>query len=312
MISVTFTTAIATTVYYYFGYLYTYLNNDMVSLYGIDNEEFDVVFIPDTLNERKLVDIRNNAFKDNTDIRLIDFGGASNLERIGSFAFSGCTNATGGVIIPSNVVVIETGAFQGCTALDTVTYNANCNVPNQCFMGCSALSSVTLCDSVVEIGDYAFADCPNLAYIEIPSTVESIADTAFQNDEVTLGVYYNSDAHLFALDNDIEYVILDPENIPPEPPTGAPTDAPTEAPTDAPTEPGYILGDADGDGEITTIDVTYIQRYDVLMDLPTPIIEKSADVDGDGEITIIDATYIQRYIAQFDIEYPVGQWIPLS
>ena len=72
MISVTFTTAIATTVYYYFGYLYTYLNNDMVSLYGIDNEEFDVVFIPDTLNERKLVDIRNNAFKDNTDIRLID------------------------------------------------------------------------------------------------------------------------------------------------------------------------------------------------------------------------------------------------
>ena len=75
------TTAFAATIYYYFGFSYTYLNNDMVSLYGVDAGT-DYLFIPDTLNNRKLVDVRNNAFLNNTEITNLDLAGATNLERI--------------------------------------------------------------------------------------------------------------------------------------------------------------------------------------------------------------------------------------
>ena len=317
-LSVTLTSAVALSIYYYFGYYYTYINNDLVSLYGIDNDEFDVAFIPDTLNNRKLVDIRNNALKDNTAIRMIDFGGASNLERIGSFAFSGCTNVTGSITIPSNVIDIGTGAFQGSSSIDTVVFNATSGaVPNQCFMNCTALSNVTLNNSVTEIGDYAFANCPNLLYLEIPASVTTISSTAFQNNTITLAVYYNTDAHLFAENNGFNYVILDPENIPTEPPTEAPTDAPTETPTDAPTEAptelnGYYLGDVDGNGAVDTVDAAWVQRYLALFNLADWVTIDHADIDGDNNVSILDVTLIKRYDAQFEIDYPVGEWVTIQ
>ena len=210
MLVVCISTAIAATIYYYFGYYYTYITSERVSLYGINKDELDVAFVPDKLNNLKLVDIRNSAFLNNTDIRKIDFAGATNLERIGSFAFSGCSNVTGEITIPANVTEIETAAFQSCTSVESVVYNSTCGyVPNQCFNICTALSSVTLNDSVSWIGDYAFANCPNLAYLEIPATVERISVTAFSNDTITLGVYYNSPAYLYAMENGIDYEILE-------------------------------------------------------------------------------------------------------
>ena len=70
----------------------------------------------------------------------------------------------------------------------------------------------------------------------------------------------------------------------------------------------YLLGDTDGDGIVTIIDATYIQRW--LADLDkdeTGLIKKCGDVDGDGEVTIVDATYIQRYLAGFKVDYPIEQ-----
>ena len=59
-----------------------------------------------------------------------------------------------------------------------------------------------------------------------------------------------------------------------------------------------IIGDADGDGHVTIMDATEIQRR--LAEIPTPSFdEKAADVDGDG-VNILDATKIQRYLAGFD------------
>ena len=68
----------------------------------------------------------------------------------------------------------------------------------------------------------------------------------------------------------------------------------------------YILGDADGDGEVTILDATRIQRY--LADLTDDINEKAADVNGDG-IDILDATYIQRWLAAFIVPYAIGETI---
>ena len=73
-------------------------------------------------------------------------------------------------------------------------------------------------------------------------------------------------------------------------------------------DPGTVilLGDADGDGKITVIDVTTIQQYLARLN-PENYVEKAADVDGDGNITIIDATIIQQYLAKITIEYKVGE-----
>ncbi len=58
-----------------------------------------------------------------------------------------------------------------------------------------------------------------------------------------------------------------------------------------------ILGDADGDGYVTILDATAIQR--VIADLPVSSYhEKLADVDGDGTVTIVDVTAIQRFVAE--------------
>ena len=57
-----------------------------------------------------------------------------------------------------------------------------------------------------------------------------------------------------------------------------------------------LVGDADGDGVLTIVDATAIQR--VLASLPVSSFDdKAADVDADGTVTIIDATCIQRMLA---------------
>lgn len=86
-------------------------------------------------------------------------------------------------------------------------------------------------------------------------------------------------------------------------PTQAPP-APTQAPP-APTEASSIVyGDADGDGEVTILDVTYIQRSMAGVPMSKTINTLNADVDGDGDISIIDATLIQRFMVGLIDKFP--------
>ena len=68
----------------------------------------------------------------------------------------------------------------------------------------------------------------------------------------------------------------------------------------------FILGDVDGDGEVTILDATFIQRY-----LASLYVESfnndAADTDGDGEITILDATFIQRWLAGLPSNDAIGK-----
>lgn len=69
----------------------------------------------------------------------------------------------------------------------------------------------------------------------------------------------------------------------------------------------YIRGDADGDGHVSVLDATAIQRklvdYDVRSFDP-----RAADVTGDG-VNILDATLIQQYIAGFDNIYHIDEMV---
>ncbi len=69
-----------------------------------------------------------------------------------------------------------------------------------------------------------------------------------------------------------------------------------------------IIGDTDGDGEVTTADALLALRYVMGLDELDEEQLAQADVDGDGEVTMIDCLLIQRYvmgvIAAFPIDNP--------
>jgi len=64
-----------------------------------------------------------------------------------------------------------------------------------------------------------------------------------------------------------------------------------------------ILGDVDGDGEVTAADATLILRnYAALIEF-TETQKSSGDVDGDGEVTAADATQVLFKFAGYPVEW---------
>ena len=69
-----------------------------------------------------------------------------------------------------------------------------------------------------------------------------------------------------------------------------------------------LLGDADGDKDVSILDATAIQRN--LAGLPTEFFDaKAADADEDGEVMILDATAIQRHLAGLPTNENIGKTI---
>ena len=82
-------------------------------------------------------------------------------------------------------------------------------------------------------------------------------------------------------------------------------EAPSDMPTPTSQSSDYIIGDADGDSEITILDAAAILR--VLADVPTSAYhEKAADADGDHTVPVFDATCIQRWIVQLSAPDRIG------
>ncbi len=68
----------------------------------------------------------------------------------------------------------------------------------------------------------------------------------------------------------------------------------------------FIVGDTDGDGEVTILDVTEIQRYLASFTVQKPErVHLCGDITGDG-IDILDATLIQRYLAGYTDPNAIG------
>ena len=313
-LSVTF---FAETVYEHDGVLYTKVDNDHVSVYSYNGDKAELV-IPDSVDEGFVSQIRAYGVQNNTTITTLDLSKAMHLTTLGMMCFNGCSSLSGALYVPYMITDVRMGAFQGCSALDSVDFSARTElIPEVCFNRCTALSKVKISESVTTIGKLAFANCPNLSEVYIPSSVTDIHYTAFNNDEaLVIYCYTETYAQRFAIQYGYDYVLLDAPS-PTEPPTQPETEPETQPETEPETQPEttqpvevtYVLGDADGDGDVNILDATKIQR--VLVEL---------DPDDDGMIAlrgnvnnapdglnILHATKIQRWIAGFVTEEPIGE-----
>ena len=89
----------------------------------------------------------------------------------------GCINTS----IPNGVMVIGDGAFQGSHITSLTIPNSVTNIGGWSFMGCNGLSSITFPNSLTNIGTGAFRDCSNLTSMVIPKSVRTIGGTVFMN-----------------------------------------------------------------------------------------------------------------------------------
>ena len=83
-------------------------------------------------------------------------------------------------------------------------------------------------------------------------------------------------------------------------PTTKPVPSTQPTTTQPATEPSgnAVYGDVNGDGDITVVDATLVQKHVVQLETLSADKQILADVNGDNTISVVDATLIQKYIVQ--------------
>lgn len=114
--------------------------------------------------------IDNNMFEGCTALSEVTL--PEGIATIGQSAFIGCT-ALQGISLPGSLTTIGEGAFKN-SGLYTVTIPGKVNqIPSECFKG-SSLVYVDM-SGATAINSDAFADCPNLLVLNLPSTLQTVA-----------------------------------------------------------------------------------------------------------------------------------------
>jgi hypothetical protein len=103
------------------------------------------------------------------------------LSFIESGAFEYCTGLTS-VSFPANLISIGDWAFSYCSGLTSVSFPDGLIAINDgVFAYCTGLISVTLPAGLTSLGESTFSDCSRLAFVNLPAELTSIGDYAFNN-----------------------------------------------------------------------------------------------------------------------------------
>lgn len=157
-----------------------------------ENSYAEYIYIPSTVRN-----IGNRAFANAVNLRVIEFENIEVVKSIGSDALINCpalenffddkgfaeingiliaVRAEGDVILNKGVTAIAGGAMRGLKNITSIVINSYCE----------------------RIGEYAFADMPNLTQVTIPYSVSYIDDTAFNATQLTVKCFKESLAEIFA------------------------------------------------------------------------------------------------------------------
>lgn len=173
------------------------------------------------------------------------------------------------------------------------------------FSSRNSVQSIEIQDGITKLGKYAFSSCSSLSSVSIPETVTDVSNNAFS------GCSKLNEVTILGIDTKIESSALPlNSNLIIKGHAGSKAEAYANAKglkfidLDA---PDALLGDVDGDGTVTIIDATFIQRKLASIPIPFDFNDKIADTDDDGSVSIIDATYIQRWLAGLKSNDNIGK-----
>ncbi len=128
----------------------------------------------------------NNAeqpFHNMSGLQTLIIGG--NTTTIQNTTFQGCTALQTVTFQNGNVTSIGTSAFASCTSLTSIDIpHAITTIEQSVFNGCRNLKSVTMGDNVTSIGITAFYNT-GLTSITFPSALTSIGQSAFENSQLS-------------------------------------------------------------------------------------------------------------------------------
>ena len=115
----------------------------------------------------------------NCPITTINIG--DSVQRIPSY-FASNLDSLAFITIPENVTNIEDYAFRDCDNLTTLNFNAiNCEVTYSDYLENCPITTINIGDSVQRIPNYFASNLDSLTSIDIPNSVTSIGNSAFQN-----------------------------------------------------------------------------------------------------------------------------------
>ena len=250
------------------------------------------------------------AFYNNTKITKVICG--SDMQEIGNYAFYGCVNLTEAVLgkrisyignnaffgtkwlensndeftvingilikhsagasdvaLPDNIKQIAGGTFYEDKKLNSIVLPDNLYYIGDNAFAYSSLKEINLSESSVSyIGKGAFEGCTELVKIDLDKKINFIGENAFEGcDNLTVNVEPESYAYGYVTENGLNHSIVG------------------------------VLGDLDGDGAVTMMDVVALQKYIAKLIPLTIEATRLADIDQSTEITMQDVTFMQKRIA---------------
>ncbi len=232
------------------------------------------VIVPRIVNDKMVVSIGSHCFLNNTTVKNVET--SSPLWTVSDYAFLNCTSLES---FECNFALKEigVGAFSGTSSLKRINLEDSVVsvISPHAFMS-SGIEQVELPETCTKIMHDAFSQCNNLEEIVIPRSVETIENNAFSSSsKLKISCYKNSAAHNYAINNGIDFRLLD--------------------------EP--LVGDANADGKISISDATAVQKYKAGLITLSKYGMVCADTNHDGQVTVRDATLIQMRIANIINEF---------
>lgn len=140
----------------------------------IDNGAFIYCETVSSIDFRHITSIGDAAFE-GTGISSADF---SNVKEFGSMICAGCSFLTD-VKLPDGLVVVPQGMFYKCFNLKSIILPGTVTeIGAEAFMG-AGLISISLPPRTRYIDSYAFASCEDMTFVEFPSGLRVINESAF-------------------------------------------------------------------------------------------------------------------------------------